>query len=444
LTAVRPKERSILNAHDNELLTQTGQGTPMGGYLRRFWTPFLLSRELPGPDSAPMRVQLMGEALVAFRDTDGRVGLVQAACPHRRASLFWGRNEEGGLRCVYHGWKYDVTGACVDMPSEPEASNFKDKVKITAYPTIDRGGVIWAYLGPRDEAPELPEFPWLDLPDAYRYVTKRIETTNWVQALEGGIDSAHSNFLHARLDAYRGEPAWLERAKNATDIRTRYHALDRAPKFFSTYTDYGMRIGARRDAGEDGHYWRFTHWLAPFYNVFRAPTEQPGVNGHGFAWVPIDDDHCWTITFTWNHLRPLEERDLRAAAEFAGPTIPGTYFPARNASNDYLIDRERQRDVTFTGIAGVQAQDMAVQESMGSIVDRTMEHLGTSDAAIILLRRGLLSGAMEAAGGEGPYAASHGAAYRTKATEFVVARNQDLDDGAQRAACAVEPRRNPA
>ena len=253
----------------------------------------------------------------------------------------------------------------------------------------------------------------------------------FLSAVEGAIDSAHSNFLHARLDAYRGEPAWLERAKNATDIRTRYHALDRAPKFFSTYTDYGMRIGARREAGKDGHYWRFTHWLAPFYNVFRAPTEQPGVNGHGFAWVPIDDDHCWTITFTWNHLRPLEERDLRAAEEFAGPTIPGTYFPARNASNDYLIDREHQRDVTFTGIAGVQAQDMAVQESMGAIVERPREHLGSSDAAVIAMRRRLIREARNLQEGIEPFTPAHSDAYKARSASVVLARGIPFHEGAQ-------------
>jgi phthalate 4,5-dioxygenase len=428
----------MLSADDNGTLTQTARGTLMGDHLRRFWTPFLLASELPTPNCPPVRVRLMSENLVAFRATDGTVGLVQAACPHRRASLFWGRNEENGIRCVYHGWKFDTNGQCVDMPSEPDASNFKNKIAITAYPTADRGGVIWAYLGPSELAPELPTYDWLDLPETHRYSTKRIENVNWAQALEGGIDSAHSNFLHARVDAFRRDPAWVERAKNAPDLRSRYHALDRSPRFFATYTDYGMRIGARREAGNDGYYWRFTHWLTPYYNLFAAAGDEPGANGRGFAWVPIDDHHSWTITFAWNTHHPLSEEDIAAADAFAGPAIGDTFFPERNATNDYLIDRDDQANVTFTGIAGIQAQDMAVQESMGAIVDRTQEHLGTSDSAIIMMRRQLLAHARATAEGSDPYAAYHGAAYRTRTAEVVVAKDASLDEARQRELCALD------
>jgi phthalate 4,5-dioxygenase oxygenase subunit len=428
----------MLSASNNQLLTETRRGTPMGDYLRQFWTPALLASELPKPDCPPVRVRLMGEDLVAFRATDGSVGLVQGACPHRRASLFWGRNEENGLRCVYHGWKYDVTGQCVDMPSEPEESNFKAKIRITAYPTIDRGGVIWAYLGPSDMTPELPAHDWLDLPDTHRYVTKRIEMTNWAQALEGGIDSSHSNFLHARMEVYLRDPAWVERAANAPDMRTRYHSLDRSPKFYSTYTDYGLRIGARRDAGDDGHYWRFTHWLEPYYNLFRHPQARPGSNGASFAWVPIDDHRSWTFVFNWNTDHALSEQDIASANNFAGPQIEGTFYPARNADNDYLIDRDAQKVETFSGIVGTQAQDMAVQESMGSIVDRTLEHLGTSDTAIIMVRRQLMRHAMAATEGTVPYAAYHRDVYRTRFADVVVPKEDDFGDEAQRALCSLE------
>lgn len=410
----------------------------MGDYIRRYWIPALMSRELPAPDCPPIRVRLLSEDLVAFRATDGRVGLVQANCPHRRAGLFWGRNEEDGLRCVYHGWKFDVNGLCVDMPSEPEDSNFKDKVHIKAYPTEDRGGVIWAYLGQTGKIPALPEMDWLNLAESHRYVTKRIENTNWVQALEGGIDSAHSNFLHSRLDAYRRDPQWMELARNASDMRTRYHALDRAPQFFATATNYGLRIGARRDAGDDGYYWRFTHWLTPFYNLFKAPSDIPGINGHGFAWVPIDDTHTWTITFTWSTVHSLTAADIQAAEDFAGPTIGTGYFPARNAGNDYLIDRDRQNTHSFTGIEGIQAQDMAVQESMGPVVDRTQEHLGTSDSAIIMVRRLLMQQAIAAAEGIEPYAAYHGEVYKTKFADTLVPKTAFFDNDAQQLLCALD------
>src|SRR4051794_33699126 len=181
----------MLSKEDNELLTRVGPGTPTGELLRRYWQPALLAAELPEPDGAPLRVRLLGEDLVAFRDTSGQVGLLGAHCPHRGASLFFGRNEECGLRCVYHGWKFDVTGQCVDMPSEPPESNFKDKIHHIAYPCAERGGVIWAYLGPSSPVPPLPALEWINLPPEQRFQAKRMQYCNWVQALEGDIDQSH-------------------------------------------------------------------------------------------------------------------------------------------------------------------------------------------------------------------------------------------------------------
>ena len=428
----------MLSAQDNALLTATSRGTPMGELLRRFWTPFLLSDELPKPDCPPIRTRLMGEALVAFRDTSGRVGLLAERCPHRRASLFFGRNEEHGLRCAYHGWKFDADGQCVDMPSESPTSNYRHKIRQTAYPTVEAGGVVWAHLGPPEQPPAMPEFPWLRLPLSHVHITKRLERTNWVQALEGGIDSAHSNFLHATVDAFRRTPAWLERAEAATDLRARYHALDRSPVFLPEETAYGLRVGARRDIGEGLHYWRFTHWMMPFYNLFKQGSLKPGANSQGIAWTPIDDHHCWTLVATWNEERPLSGEDIEAAEEFAGPAIPGTFLPARNIENDYLIDRELQAAGTFTGIAGVQAQDMAVQESMGPIVARYEEHLGTSDAAIITMRRSLLRHARALAdGGPAPPASRDGSVYRVRFGETLVQDGEPLDAAARERLCAM-------
>src|SRR5690606_14430695 len=181
---------------DNRTLTQVGPGTPMGTLMRRYWVPALLSWELPEPDCAPVEVRLLGEDLVAFRQTDGRVGMVDERCKHRSASLFYGRNEENGIRCVYHGWKFDITGQCVDMPSEPEATNFMHKVRIPAYPCVELGGVVWAFMGPTEQQPPLPQFEWSQAPETHRGLTKVWQESNWLQALEGGIDTVHSNFLH--------------------------------------------------------------------------------------------------------------------------------------------------------------------------------------------------------------------------------------------------------
>src|SRR4051812_4507368 len=179
----------MLSKENNETLSRVGPGTPMGALLRRYWLPLLLSSELPEGDGAPLRVKHLSETLIAFRDTDGQVGLVAENCPHRGASLFFGRNEEAGLRCVYHGWKFDSSGSCVDMPNEPPESNFKHKVKVTAYPCRERNGIIWAYLGPVGDEPPLPEIEWAVLPESQRYISKRVQECSWVQGFEGGIDS---------------------------------------------------------------------------------------------------------------------------------------------------------------------------------------------------------------------------------------------------------------
>src|SRR4051794_5707773 len=189
----------MLSKEDNEIITRVGPGTPMGSLMREYWIPALASTELPSTDCAPMRLVLLGEELIAFRDSAGRVGLIGNHCPHRGASLFFGRNEEGGLRCVYHGWKFDVSGACVDMPNEPPESNFKEKIQHISYPCQERNGVVWAYMGPTRPVPALPGFEWNTVPAGHSYVSKRVAENNWLQALEGGIDTSHANFLHATL-----------------------------------------------------------------------------------------------------------------------------------------------------------------------------------------------------------------------------------------------------
>jgi phthalate 4,5-dioxygenase len=373
----------VLNPQENALLTQSDPGTPMGGLMRRYWAPFLLSSELPEPDCPPLRVKLLGESLVAYRDSEGRIGLLGNHCPHRGASLFFGRNEECGLRCVYHGWKFDLEGRCIDMPNEPPESNFKDKVRTTAYPCRERGGIVWAYLGPPELVPELPEYEFLMVPPDQRYISKRVQECNWLHALEGGLDSSHISFLH--------------RGNYSDDLGDLYNA-DPAPKFFVVPAAYGLLIAARRNAPANAYNWRNTPWMMPWYMLIPYPEGQ--VFG-GHCWVPIDDHTCWNWTFSWRADRALSEQEIAvfdSGAHIHAKLIPGTFQPESNKDNDYHIDREVQRSRrSFTGIFGSGPQDAAVQEGMGPIYDRAREHLGASDAGVIATRRHLLRAVREPA-----------------------------------------------
>jgi phenylpropionate dioxygenase-like ring-hydroxylating dioxygenase large terminal subunit len=419
----------MLSPEENALLTQTHPGTPTGNYFRRFWLPALLASELPSPDGPPVRVRLLGENLIAFRDSNGRIGLLDEFCPHRRASLFWGRNEECGLRCVYHGWKFDVDGTCVDMPNEPPEYAFENKVRNTAYPVHEYGGIIWAYMGPVDLLPELPKLEWARVPDPHRYISKRLQQTNYLQGVEGGIDSSHSNFLHATVDAFRQVPEYVETVKNSTNLRAKYHLLDRSPQFTVKKTDYGLLVAVRRNAEEDTYYWRLTQFLLPTYTMI---PHQKGLSMHGHCWVPRDDETCWVWTITWNPDTPLSAEDwdsIRNETFVHANVDPATFRPLRNADNDYMIDREQQRKTTMTGIQSFASQDQAVQESMGSLVDRTRERLGTSDTAIIAMRRLLLQEIRALQRGEEPFAPGHGEVYWVRSASTVLKRDVEFEDG---------------
>ncbi|MEA2641639.1 MAG: hypothetical protein QOF51_3033 [Chloroflexota bacterium] len=418
-----PGGSALLTKEENELFTRTGPGTPMGALLRRYWVPALLATELPEPDGVPVRVTLLGEELLAFRDSAGRVGLVDRHCPHRGASLFFGRNEESGLRCVYHGWKYDVSGQCVDMPNEPAESNFKDKIRVTAYPCHERGGVIWTFMGPAGTAPPLPDLEWVIVPDDRRVVSKRIQECNWLQALEGGVDLAHLSFLHRNLDTrHDGKDQELTR----TDPSPRFEVVD---------TDAGLLIAARRNADAASYYWRISQFIMPWYTMF-PPLIDQGMGGH--AWVPIDDTSCWAYSITWNPDAVVspEGRDGRPAGKgIYGDLIPGTWRPRANRDNDYLVDRAVQRAVNFTGIPGIAAQDCAVQESMGVICDRTAEHLGSTDVPLIAVRRRLKT-AVDAheAGREPP--GLEAASQRVRPAALVLPRDIAFQEGAAEALIA--------
>jgi phenylpropionate dioxygenase-like ring-hydroxylating dioxygenase large terminal subunit len=421
----------MLSHADNELLTHVGPGTPMGNLLRCFWLPFALASELPAPDSDPVRVRLLGEDLVAFRDTNGQVGLIQNHCPHRGASLFFGRNEEAGLRCVYHGWKFSVEGTCVDMPNEPAESDFRTKVKAITYPTQERGGVLWAYLGPAEGQPQPPELEWTHVPASQRYVSKRIQFCNYLQNLEGEVDSSHVSFLHSKLDpnAYASTQALS---------LPNYMARDRAPRFYVQPTQYGLQIAARRDADPDTYYWRITQFLMPTYTMIPAPVGGP------ISWtgaVPRDDQTMLGFTVTWHPDRPLTEREVAEIESWTGvhtEVDPKTFTPVRNKDNDYLLDRALQRSRrSYTGIRGIREEDLAVQESMGPIFDRSSEHLGSADLAVIATRRRLLQAVHTLAErGQPPYEAQHADSYRVRSAALVLPRELAWDQGAAEAMLA--------
>jgi phthalate 4,5-dioxygenase oxygenase subunit len=418
----------LLTKEKNELLTQTDSGTPMGELFRRYWIPVLLSNELPAKDCPPVEVNVLGEELVAFRDSEGKVGLIDAYCPHRTAKLFWGRNEDCGLRCVYHGWKFDRNGNCLDMPSEPPESSFKEKVKITSYATQEMGGMIWAYMGPKEHVSELPKMEWMLVPDTHRYMMKFHIECNFMQSMEGDIDSSHSAFLHSNLKGQieSGGSKMFGREK----LR-QYSFKDMAPRFFVTDTDYGLLIGARRNAEEDTYYWRVTQWLMPTYSFI---PKEPGDTYQCNMRIPIDNHSHWFFRIMWNPDRPLSKEELwdyENGGNIFPEVNPGTFHSKANKSNKYLIDRSLQKSLTFTGIKGIPIQDQACTESMGTIANRTKERLGTSDTAIIQARRRLITAALQLLEGHEPYSSYHGDSYFIRSTAVTLPRDIEVDKGAK-------------
>jgi phthalate 4,5-dioxygenase oxygenase subunit len=416
------EEVNMLTTEENERLTRVGRGTPMGELVRRFWLPFLLDSDLSGPDCPPVRVTLLGERLVAFRDSSGRIGLIDRACAHRCADLFFGRNEEDGLRCTYHGWKYDVEGRCVDMPTEDATNTFKNNIKLTAYPVRERAGVLWTYMGPKEQTPELPEFEWARVPPLHRFVSWNFQQNNFVQAIDGGIDTVHSVFLHSTLDSHRQLKEWQEQGKRDSNPRLVHRVRTNPPKLFAKDTDYGVLIGGKYPGREGQDYWRYNNFLMPFYTM--PPGGGSGASRKiAHAFVPIDDEHTIRWVFTWDYERPLsakEVAEMRGGASVHVEFIPGTHYPARNMSNDYMIDRQQQKTLTYTGIKGIGEQDFSVQEGMGKIVDRAREHLGSSDIGIAAMRRRLLKAAADLQEGVVPYAALHGEVYRIRSAEAML------------------------
>ena len=383
----------MLKAEVNQLLTQTGPATPAGDLFRQYWLPALLGEELPENDCPPVRVKVLSERLIAFRDSEGRYGLMDEFCAHRGVSLWFGRVEEGGLRCAYHGWKYDHTGQCVEVPSEPENSNFCTKVKLTAYPLVKVGNILWTYLGALENQPELPEFEFAHVPPDQTYTSKRWQESNWLQALEGGIDSSHVSWLHS--GGLKSDPLFKGAKGNE------YNLNDLRPFFEVAEADGGLFIGARRNAEEGNYYWRITPYVMPSFTMVPPRGDHPV---HGHFWVPIDDENCWVYTFDYHPTRALTPDERQAMKDGLGVhsrNIPGTYRPMENKDVDYLMDRDAQkRGETFSGVRGIAQQDASLQESMGPIVNREKERLVSSDTGIIKARQKLRK-AIEALRDEG-------------------------------------------
>ena len=422
----------MLSVEDNDLLTQTGANTTMGAYFRRFWQPVALVEELSEPDGAPLRVNVMGQELVAFRDTKGRLGLLDAHCPHRGAELYFGRNEACGLRCVYHGWKFDVEGKAMDLPNIPPGARHHETVSAKAYPTQERGGIVWAYLGPGAEdlpngcLPELPEVEFTKLDPAHRYVTKQYVDCNWAQIMEGDLDTSHFSFLHMPAPSVASN----ENPDAPADARRlRWIRNDPMPQFTVLAHDAGFVVGGMRAAGDGENYWRITQYTLPANGT--GPSTFPGETYFGFTMVPITDESCWMYCYAWNPVREIGAEE-RAKLDQGHGIIANTgadYVPIRNRSNDYMIDREDQRNVSFTGVKGLAEQDLMIQESQGRIVDRTQETLTATDAAVVRFRRTVLEGAKALAEtGAEPAAARMPAAYRVRPGSWIGDNQVSFDD----------------
>jgi len=394
----------MLSVEENEALTRIGPGTIMGDLLRQYWVPALLSEEVPEPDSAPVRIRLLGEDLIAFRVTSGKVGMIADACPHRGASFFFGRNEEEGIRCVYHGWKFDVQGNCLEMLNEPVG--FEKKVRAVTYPCVERGGLVWTYMGPRQAAPPLPELEPNMMVEGRGTVRPNMFNWNWFQCMENNMDTSHQGILHFGAvpleDALVPEIAQKAYAGPVEDLK--YIVANRATTFIVKDADFGCSYGAYRP-GEDGlNYYRTMHWLFPW--VTMTPVIKLGQTSSCVITVPLDDTHTMSWGMTTGRLdrppgampAPNSRGLLPNNAGWLGRyRLKFYYDAAADEAYDFGVDRLEQktgRTVTgYTGLPSVPVQDGAITWSQRAIVDRSKEHLGTTDAMIARVRRRLLDAA---------------------------------------------------
>jgi phthalate 4,5-dioxygenase len=411
-----------------EVLVRTGPDTAMGKLMRRYWVPLLLASEVAQPDCAPVRIPVLGERLIAFRDSQGRLGVIDEFCAHRGTSLFFGRNEEGGLRCAYHGWKYDTHGRCIELPSEPQTAA---KVSLKAYPCIERGGMVWAYMGPPELKPEPPALEWCTVPDSHRYVSKRLQESNYLQGMEGGIDTTHVSYVH-RYELDRD-------ALHMNAACKKYIKGDPNVVFTVQETPSGMTIFGRRNGEEDSWYWRITQWIFPWFTLV-PPTGPHPLAAH--IWVPIDDENCWTWNINYYPDQPLsvdERREMEAGKGIHAPLVPGSFRPVANKSNDYLIDRQAQKArIMYSGVDGLGMQDASLQESMGPIQDRTRERLVQTDRAIVLARRRLHEAALAQGTTPDALPALNPGTHLVRSASVLLKKDEDVERWAHQALVAAQ------
>lgn len=416
----------MLSREDNEFLTRVGKGTPMGNFLRQFWFPFLPISEIPGPDARPLRVKLFGERLLIFRNAHNQIGLLSEQCPHRRASLYYGRHEDGALRCVYHGWKFAVDGQCLEIPNEANGPSFKDKIKHVAYPCKEVNGVVWVYMGTRAEPPALPDFGLSTLPAENKQLHVSVRQCNWMQALEGDLDLSHGAYLHSTLskqfvsqnhiDRFTGEKAHLE-------------ALD---------TPYGATYAVRRGYDAQSYHWGIGHYLFPFITTFPPIGDRTNfVMGH--VWIPIDDHNTLVLFYAWNptgkfnrsyssEMYDYHWEDYRPATS----EPMGRWYMKAGPDNDFGFDEEAQRNIRYSGLPTVDLQDQALQVGMGPIVDREEEHLLATDLPLIRVRRRIMGAAKKLLDeGALPECIDDPTAFRVRAASGILPRNRDWQEVAR-------------
>ncbi len=391
----------------SDLLTQTNAGAPMGDLMRRYWVPILGSDEIKEPDGAPVRVKILGEKLLAFRDSEGVAALISEFCTHRGVSLFFGRNEECGIRCSYHGLKFDRTGACVDVPSAKGQEQVMERMRITAYPCVERGGIVWAFMGEASQMPEPPALEWCTLPASHVFVSRRLQQSNYLQAIEGGIDTAHVSYVHK----YEVDIDPMHKGVKALDyIKADGNVVFEIEKSAHGLTMYGRRNGDLNSEGiADSYYWRITQFIFPWFTLI-PPFGDHSLGGH--VWVPADDENCWAWSINYRPDKPLSEHEVGEMKAGYGIHVkyeappegqPMTWRPMKNKDNDYLIDRAAQKDKrSYSGIFGFSEQDASLQESMGAIQDRTAERLLSTDKGIVMARRMLQEAAENLAKGIEP------------------------------------------